>query len=275
MAKAAATALAPRPRKRPPAKARRAAPVARTRAAKVQVADAPGVLSMLMSLRDAATAAIALRFFKTGPGEYGEGDRFLGIRAPALHSLARDLRGAGIEVALPLLKSGWHEARALALLLLVRAFRRTDESTQKRIYNLYLKSTKFINGWDLVDLSAEHIVGAWLADKPAERRRVLNRLAKSNSLWERRIAILATFHYIKQGDYAETMRIAKLLLNDKEDLIQKAVGWMLREVGKRIGEKQEESFLKRHYRRMPRTMLRYAIERFAEPKRKRYLAGEI
>ena len=236
---------------------------------------ARSVLSKLMSLGKPAAAEFALRFFKTGPGEYGEGDRFLGIRVPALRALARDLRGAGVDVALPLLKSGWHEARALGLMLLVRTYQRADTPTQQRIYGLYLKSTKFINGWDLVDLSAEHIVGAWLADKPAERRRVLGRLAKSTSLWERRIAILATLYNIKKGDYAETLRIAKILVNDDQDLIQKAVGWMLREVGKRIGEEQEESFLKRYYRQMPRTMLRYAIERFAEPKRKRYLMGLV
>ena len=265
MAKKAIAPVAPRRRKKSAPRAKPAAPAV----------DAPGLLSRLVSLGDTAAAEFALRFFKTGPGEYGDGDRFLGIRAPVLHGLARDLRGAGIEVALPLLKSGWHEARALGLLLLVRTYQRTDAPTQKRIYELYLKSTKFINGWDLVDLSAEHIVGAWLADKPGERKRVLSRLAKSKSLWERRIAILATFHYIKKGEYAETLRIAKILLNDNEDLIQKAVGWMLREVGKRVGEAKEESFLKRYYRRMPRTMLRYAIERFAEPKRKRYLTGLV
>ena len=200
---------------------------------------------------------------------------FLGIRVPALRALVRDLKGAGLEVALPLLKSGWHEARAVGLMLLVRLYQRGDEITQKRIYALYLRCTRFINNWDLVDMSAEHIVGSWLADKPALRETVLTRLAKSKSLWERRIAILATFHYIKQGNIAETLRVAQLLLKDEEDLIQKAVGWMLREVGKRVSEKEEEKFLKRHYREMPRTMLRYAIERFAEPKRTRYLAGLI
>jgi 3-methyladenine DNA glycosylase AlkD len=237
--------------------------------------SASAVLGALGALRDAAAAQFAERFFKTGPGEYGEGDQFLGIRVPALRAMVRDLADTGLEVALPLLRSGWHEARALALMLLVKAYQRADEPMRRRIYRTYLDSTQFINGWDLVDLSAEHIVGAWLADKPAERKRVLNRLAKSKSLWERRIAILATFHYIKRGDYAETLRVAELLLKDDEDLIQKAVGWMLREVGKRVGEPQEEGFLKRHYRAMPRTMLRYAIERFAEPKRKRYLMGLV
>ena len=233
------------------------------------------VLASLASMGSVAAAAVASRFFKTGIGQYGEGDQFLGIKVPALRGFVRDLKGAGIEVALPLLRSSWHEARAAGLMLLVRIFQRGDEKTRKRIFGLYLKSTKFINNWDLVDVSAEHIVGGWLSDKPSARKLVLTRLAKSESLWERRMAILATFHYIKKGDVAETLRIAKLLLKDEEDLIQKAVGWMLREVGKRVSEREEEVFLKRHYRDMPRTMLRYAIERFAEPKRKRYLAGLV
>jgi 3-methyladenine DNA glycosylase AlkD len=251
--------------------------VVRTRApaAARAAGSAGGVLATLRQLGNETAAQFAQRFFKTGPGEYGEGDRFLGIRVPQLRSLVRDMRDSGLEVALPLLKSGWHEARAVGLMLLVKLFQRGDEDTRQRIYGLYLKHSRFINSWDLVDLSAEHIVGSWLADKPALRKAVLTRLAQSESLWERRIAILATFHYIKQGDYAETLRIARLLLKDDEDLIQKAVGWMLREVGKRIGEDKEESFLRRHYRQMPRTMLRYAIERFAEPKRKRYLLGMI
>ena len=236
-------------------------------------ATAAKTLVSLTRLGSASAATFARRFFKTGVGQYGTGDLFLGIKVPVLRAFVRDLKGAGIEVAVPLLKSGWHEARAVALMLLVRQYERGDDKAQKRVYDLYLKSTKFINNWDLVDMSAEHIVGGWLADKPALRKQVLTRLAKSSSLWERRIAILATFRYIKNGDVAETLRIARLLLKDQEGLIQKAVGWMLREVGKRVSEREEESFLKRHYRDMPRTMLRYAIERFAEPKRKRYLAG--
>ncbi len=232
-------------------------------------------LKGLMSISSESVARVARGFFKTAPGEYGEGDQFLGIKLPALRRFAKDMGDAGIEVALPLLKSGWHEARSLALILLVRAFQKGDAKTQKAIYDLYLKNTRFINNWDLVDMSAEHIVGAWLANKPTMRKAVLTRLAKSKLLWERRIAILATFHYIKKGDYAETFRLAQLLLKDDEDLIHKAVGWMLREVGKRIGVEPQETFLKQFYRQMPRTMLRYAIERFSEPKRKRYLLGLI
>jgi 3-methyladenine DNA glycosylase AlkD len=256
------------------------APRRAKRARKPSAAPAPSMsataaLRQLALLGSDTVAGFARSYFKTGKGEYGEGDRFFGIRAPAIHAIVRDLKGAGTEVAIPLLKSGWHEARAVALLLLVRAYKKGDPATQKAIYDLYLKSTRYINGWDLVDLSAEHIVGAFLADKPALRRRILDRLARSESLWERRIAMLATFHYIKQGDYTETLRVAEILLHDGEDLVQKAVGWMLREVGKRIGEEYEEPFLKRHYRAMPRTMLRYAIEKFSEPKRRRYLKGLV
>ena len=259
--KSAQLIVAPKPRKR-----KEPTPIA-------QRPSATETLLLLARLGRTNAAAFAQQFFKTGAGQYGAGDLFLGIRVPVLRALARDMKDAGLEVAAPLLKSGWHEARAVALMLLVRVFQQGDEKTQKRVYALYLKSTKFINNWDLVDMSAEHIVGPWLADKPQLRERVLTRLAKSKSLWERRIAILATFHYIKQGNVAETLLVAQLLLKDEEDLIHKAVGWMLREVGKRVSEEKEESFLKRHYRQMPRTMLRYAVERFAEPKRKRYLLG--
>jgi len=233
----------------------------------------------LTAIASKDVAAFTKRFFKTGVGEYGAGDRFLGIRLPALRQfagkMAKDVGGAGVEVALPLLKSGWHEARSLALILLVRQFQQGDPATQETIYKLYLKNTKFINNWDLVDMSAEQIIGGWLADKPQKRKAVLATLAQSKSLWERRIAILATFHAIKRGEYKETLRIARMLLKDEEDLIQKAVGWMLREVGKRVGLEPQETFLKRFYRQMPRTMLRYAIERFGEPKRKRYLLGLV
>ena len=232
-------------------------------------------LTVLVSQGNAGAASFAQRFFKTGFGQYGEGDKFLGIRVPVLRALVRDMKGVSLEVALSLLKSSWHEARAVALMLMVQLYQRGDAQTQKRIYGLYLKSTEFINNWDMVDLSAEHIVGSWLADKPAMRKKVLTRLAKTKSLWERRIAIIATFHYIKKGDAAETLRIATLLLKAEEDLIQRAVGWMPREVVKRVGEQEEETFVQCHYRDMPRTMLRYAIERFAEPKRKRYLAGLV
>ena len=232
-------------------------------------------LKGLAAIGNREVARVSQWFFKTGVGEYAAGDKFIGIRVPELRRIARDMKDAGVEVALPLLQSSWHEARSLALMLLVRQFQRGDTTTQKTIFDLYLKHTPFINNWDLVDMSAEHIVGAWLSDKPQARKLVLTRLAKSKKLFERRIAMLATFHYIKQGEYKETLRIAELLVHDEDDLIQKAVGWMLREVGKRVGLAPQEEFLKRYYREMPRTMLRYAIERFPEAKRKRYLLGLI
>jgi 3-methyladenine DNA glycosylase AlkD len=211
------------------------------------------------------------RFFKTGPGEYGEGDVFLGIQVPKVRSVGKEFQDLAITEVNKLLRSSVHEDRLLALLILVRRYSKGDAATQARIYKLYLGNTRYINNWDLVDLSASHIVGAFLKERS---RRPLDNLAKSPLLWDRRIAIIATAHFIKHDDFATTLRIAAKLLDDEEDLIHKAVGWMLREVGKR-DMAVEEGFLKRHYRRMPRTMLRYAIERFPEAKRQRYLKGKV
>jgi 3-methyladenine DNA glycosylase AlkD len=221
----------------------------------------------LRRLADKEIAAHSQRFFKTAKGQYGEGDRFLGIRVPALRKTARQYRGISVEQAARLLESQFHEERLLALLLLVAIFKKADDEGRMAIYTLYLKNTRFINNWDLVDCSAEHIVGAYLRERS---RRPLYELAVSNSLWERRISIMATFGFIKRNEFAETLRIARMLLKDNEDLIHKAVGWMLREIGKRDIE-PEEQFLREHYRQMPRTMLRYAIEKFPTPKRQRYL----
>jgi 3-methyladenine DNA glycosylase AlkD len=170
-----------------------------------------------------------------------------------------------------LLTSKIHEERLLSLFILIRRFSKGDEPAKKAIYDLYLKNATKINNWDLVDASAEHIVGAYLVDK---NKKPLHRLANSPNLWERRISIMATFHFIKRNKFSETLKIAKMLLSDQEDLIHKAVGWMLREIGKRHLP-AEEDFLKAHYKTMPRTMLRYAIEKFPEPKRQRYLKGKI
>lgn len=216
-------------------------------------------------------AAFLQRFFKTGPGQYGEGDRFRGIRVPALRSLAKAHERLEIPEVLDLLHSDFHEDRVVALLILIHIYRRSDEAGKAHIYRLYLDHTRLINNWDLVDVSAEHIVGDWLLHR---RRADLTRLAKSAELWERRIAILATFRFIKAGELDETFRIARLLLRDRHDLIHKAVGWMLREAGKR-DLAAEEAFLATHYKDMPRTMLRYAIERFPEPRRQAYLKGDI
>ena len=225
----------------------------------------------LKALGDPRVAESSRRFFKTGPGEYGEGDRFRGIRVPVLRSLAKEYRAVTVPEAGRLLGSTFHEDRLLALLILVRLYSRGDEASRGEIYRLYLGGTKFINNWDLVDSSAEHIVGAHLRDRP---RAPLRRLAESADLWERRVAVMATFHFIRRGEFGETLDLARALLSDREDLIHKAVGWMLREIGNRDPGAEEE-FLQGHYRRMPRTMLRYAIEKFPEEKRRRYLKGEV
>ena len=206
-------------------------------------------------------------FFKTGPGEYGEGDRFLGVSLPALRILKRRYEGLPIRSVRRLLRSPWHEERLLALLILTHQYARGDAPARNIIYRLYLRSTSWINSWDLVDSSASQIVGAHLADRD---RRVLSHLAQSRSLWERRIAVIATFHFIKRGEYKDALAIAGFLLHDRHDLIHKAVGWMLREIGKR-NRAVEERFLKRHAGVMPRTMLRYAIERLPERRRRHYL----
>ena len=210
-------------------------------------------------------------FFKTGPGEYGEGDIFLGVVVPNIRKVSREFQGTPLREIIRLLASTVHEERLLALLMLVQAFTKSDDVTKRKIYDLYLINTKYINNWDLVDLSAPNIAGTYLMDKS---RKPLYTLAKSRDLWERRIAILSTFAFIKQNDHRDTLKIIAMLLNDEHDLIHKAGGWMLREVGKR-DLLTEERFLKQYYKKMPRTMLRYAIERFPEGKRKRYLNGKV
>jgi 3-methyladenine DNA glycosylase AlkD len=220
-------------------------------------------------LADAGQATVLQRFFKTGKGQYGEGDIFLGIKVPGQRTLAKQYRDLPISDVITLLQSKIHEYRLTALLILIQKYKTADNKARKTIFNLYLKHRKWLNNWDLVDLSAPNIVGDYLRDKDRE---VLYKLAKSKGLWDKRIAILATFEFIKAGDAKDTFGIAEILLNDKHDLIHKAVGWMLREAGKRIGQSTEEIFLKQHYHHMPRTMLRYAIERFPEPLKKKYMA---
>lgn len=228
------------------------------------------IRSRLQGLGDQERARAVQRFFKTAPGEYGEGDLFVGLCVPEIRKLAKEYQALPFSEITPLLQDPIHEVRLLALLILVRAYQRAEASLQERIYGLYLQNTRFINNWDLVDTSAEHIVGAHLRYRS---RAPLHAMAVSSLLWDRRIAIMATFHYLKCGDFTETLRIAERLLEDPEDLIHKAVGWMLREIGKR-DQPTEEGFLKRHYPTMPRTMIRYAIEKFPEPLRQRYLRGE-
>ena len=235
---------------------------------------APSLAAVRAELHALAVPADAVhlrRFFKTGPGEYGEGDRFLGLRVPALRGLVRKYGNLDVASALEMLKSAWHEERLLGLLLLVEAHGRADESRRKKIHREYLAHTRHINNWDLVDASAEYIVGAQLQPDDVA---LLERLARSKNVWERRIAIVSTFHFIKRKKFRPTLKIAELLLHDTHDLIHKAVGWMLREVGKR-DRRVLDAFLGKHYREMPRTMLRYAIERHPETVRKKYLAGTI
>jgi 3-methyladenine DNA glycosylase AlkD len=207
-------------------------------------------------------------FFKTGPGEYGAHDRFLGVTVPQLRAIAREYRDMPLKYVVKLLRSPWHEERLLALLIMVGQYARADTSTRQAIHQLYLRNTKSINNWDLVDSSAAQIVGAHLESGD---RRVLRRLARSTSIWERRIAMIATYHYIRQRDFTDALTIAGLLRRDEHDLIHKAVGWMLREIGKR-DRGAEERFLRKHARTMPRTMLRYAIEKFPQPLRRKYMA---
>ena len=225
----------------------------------------------LTSLEDSHRASLHKRFFKTGPGEYGEGDLFRGIRVPVLRKLAKEYQSLTLAETEGLLRSSYHEDRLLALLILVRGYLRGDDAVKEKAFGLYLKNTQFINNWDLVDSSAAQIVGAFLWDKD---RDVLYRLAQSSDLWERRIAIIATFHFIRRCEFSETLKIAEILLADREDLIHKAVGWMLREVGNQ-NMNIEEGFLRNHYKKMPRTMLRYAIEKFPQRKRQQYLRGEV
>src|SRR5690606_25895446 len=216
-------------------------------------------------------AKILQRFFKTGKGEYGEGDIFAGIKVPVQRKIARENRNATIKELYDLLHSPVHEERLIALFILIDKFSKADETHREQIYNFYMKNRKGINNWDLVDLSAPLIAGAFLYDKA---RTILYEVAESENIWERRIAILSTFYFIRKNDFKDTLAISEILLNDKHDLIHKAVGWMLRETGKR-NLKVEESFLKKHYKKMPRTMLRYAIEKFPEEIRQNNLKGRI
>lgn len=218
------------------------------------------------ALADPKKAKTSAWFFKTGPGEYGEGDKFLGLNTPQTRSISKIYKDLPLSDIQELIKSPYHEERSIAIQILVHQFLKNP----KVIYDFYLKNTEFINNWDLVDISAPKIVGEYLLDKP---RNILFKLVKSKSLWERRIAIISTFAFIYKGDPRLSLQISKLLLNDKHDLIHKAVGWMLREVGKRCGEKYLTGFLDENVKTMPRTALRYSIERFPEDKRKHYLSA--
>ncbi len=233
--------------------------------------DLNSIHNLLLKKGDQDRALKSQSFFKTGAGGYGAGDKFLGIRVPELRKLAKSFKNLSLEQITELLCSTYHEERHLGLFILVERYKNADSQIREAIYQIYLSKTDYINNWDLVDTSAPYVVGAHLWHKS---RSILYELAKSQSLWERRMAILATFYFIRRGDYADTLSIAEILVNDTEDLIHKAVGWMLREIGNRDLQ-SEETFLKERYQKMPRTMLRYAIEKFPEEKRQDYLKGRI
>ena len=212
------------------------------------------------------------RFFKTGIGQYGEGDVFLGLTVPIQREIAKEFGGeVSFNEIEELLNSGIHEERLISLLILVDRFRKGEDKDKKYIFDFYLRNASRVNNWDLVDLTAPNIVGYFLLDK---NRKILRGLAVSDSLWERRIAIVSCFAFIRNNEFDDCLKISEMLLEDSHDLIHKAVGWMLREVGKK-DRAVLEGFLKKHYKSMPRTMLRYSIERFEEGLRKSYLLGEI
>ncbi len=226
----------------------------------------------LKSLADNERARHSMLFFKTGKGDYGEGDKFLGVTVPSQRKVAKKYyKNLSIVEVIQLLQSEIHEYRLTALFMLVYKFQKASEADREKIFKLYLRNTKQVNNWDLVDSSAPHILGRYMFEH-LEERKVLYKFVKSKNLWERRIAVLATFWFINKGNFDDFLKIAELLLSDSHDLIHKAVGWGLREVGKR-NIHAEKSFLNKHYKKMPRTMLRYAIEKFDEQERQSYLKG--
>jgi len=231
----------------------------------------PQLNSLLQSKANPTKAKILQGFFKTKKGQYGEGDIFLGITVPEQRKIAKQFTNLNLIELQKLLNSKIHEKRLVSLLILIEKYKKSEDKIKKEIFNFYLKNTDNINNWDLVDLSAPNIIGNYLINHPRER---LITLAKSKNLWEKRISIISTFSFIKNNQFQETLKISKILLNDSHDLIHKAVGWMLRELGKK-DIKELEKFLKLYYKQMPRTMLRYAIEKFPENKRQKYLKGKI
>ena len=224
----------------------------------------------LTKVADKEKAQQCLRFFKTGKGEYGEGDKFIGVSVPEQRRIAKKYLDTTLEDLVKLASSKIHEYRLTAFMLLVYKYEKSKFEKEKKLYfDFYIKNRRFVNNWDIVDVTTPKIMGAYLLYNP-NKKDILYKYAKSKDLWERRIAILATYTFIRAEEYKDTMEIAKILLHDQHDLIHKAVGWMLREVGNRDLATEEE-FLKKYYKKMPRTMLRYAIEKFAKNKRQLYL----
>ena len=233
--------------------------------------NARSVQAELRKLSDPARAEKSKRFFKTGPGEYGQDDEFLGISVPVLRAQAKKFRHLELSQLAQILQSTYHEERLFSLFVLVLQYQKGDDKIQSEIFEFYLANTQYINNWDLVDSSSYHIIGPHLYSRD---RDILYRLARSESLWERRISMIACYHFIRKQDYSTAIEISSMLLNDIEDLIHKAVGWMLREIGNRDLQ-VEKDFLAKNYKEMPRTMLRYAIEKFSKEERSKYLLGQI
>lgn len=233
----------------------------------------PNLSDVSKALRFVATPERAKSnawFFKTGPGQYGEGDQFLGVTVPQQRVVAKQFKDLPLYEVEKLIMSPWHEERLTGVFILVGQFQRGDESNKKAIYDFYMSHTGCINNWDLVDSSAGYIVGPWLEEKP-QKMKILTKLAKSDLLWDRRIAMIATLYYINQGRADEAFDIIDILKNDSHDLIQKAVGWMLREIGKRVDRDLLIVFLDQNAATLPRTSLRYAIEHFSPSERAKYL----
>ncbi|PIV00576.1 DNA alkylation repair protein [Candidatus Shapirobacteria bacterium CG03_land_8_20_14_0_80_39_12] len=237
------------------------------------MSDLDNLRKDLRNFQRPGKAKLLQRFFKTGKGEYGEGDIFLGLMTDKTRSIAKKYLSLDFSFISQLLASKIHEERVVAVIILTSRFRKADLVGKKEIYDFYFENISGINNWDLVDSSAPLIVGGYLY-LSKESRDILYKMARSNSLWKKRIGIMATFYFVQEKDFSDALKIAEILVNDKEDLIQKAVGWMLREIGNR-DQKIEEDFLKKYFKTMPRTMLRYAIEKFPEEKRKSYLNGKI
>ncbi|MCK5241763.1 DNA alkylation repair protein [bacterium] len=230
------------------------------------------ILRQELKRRAKPKKAIVLRgFFKTGAGQYAEKDIFIGVPVPELRLLVKQHLHLSLPETELLIQSKIHEERLLGLLLLVAWFQNGDAQTQKQIFECYVRNLATINNWDLIDLTTDRIIGEYLHQR---NKKPIYTWVKSKNLWKRRVAMLATYNYIKKGEFIDALKIADQLLHDKEDLIQKSVGWMLREIGKR-DQAVEEAFLKLRCKHMPRTMLRYAIERFPENLRKAYLNGVI
>lgn len=232
---------------------------------------AEAISEALHELGNKETAAHSAGFFKSGKGEYGEGDKFIGVRVPVIRKLVRQFRDAPLTVVKSLLKSRWHEERLLAVLLLVEQYKRGSPEEKNAVFDTYLQFRRFVNNWDIVDSSAHLIIGPHLQ---SSSKQLLYELADSEVIWDRRIAMMSTYHYIRQGDFNDALKLARILRDDRHDLIHKVVGWMLREIGNRDCA-AEEAFLNEHYKKMPRTMLRYAIEKFSPATRKAYLDGTV